>query len=142
MKDPIKALIGLLALISVALVIFFFLTNNSAEPPGPESPSTVSEETNDPGPQTPKQESGEDPVSANTEKKKATPGFEEADIAIPVPGNPLVVTLLHRPEIGQISIEQYSDKAGGFTGKPLKSGTKVQIPDPTKQGEKIQFIVP
>ena len=87
-------------------------------------------------------ESGEeDGFSSRTIGEPKTYGPREDDIAIPVDGNPLLVTLAFYPELGQISIEQYN-KEGKPTGKPLKSGTAVQIPNPNIAGEKIHFIVP
>jgi hypothetical protein len=53
----------------------------------------------------------------------------------------LNVVLPAYPEFGAISVEKY-DSEGSPTGQPLKSGTKVQIPDPAWPGEKIYFKVP
>ena len=62
--------------------------------------------------------------------------------ALPVPGDPLLVTLpAPHDSLGQISIEKY-DSEGQPTGRPLKSGTPVQIPDPNWSGERIYFKVP
>ena len=60
--------------------------------------------------------------------------------ATPVEGNPLLVTLADYPALGQISVEEWKDD--DFTGKPLKSGTEVQIPNPEVEGAKIRFLVP
>ncbi|MEC5128192.1 hypothetical protein VSU19_15610 [Verrucomicrobiales bacterium BCK34] len=60
--------------------------------------------------------------------------------ASPVEGNPLLVTLADYPALGQISVEEWKEDA--FTGKPLRSGTEVQIPNPDIEGAKIRFLVP
>lgn len=140
MRNPIKSLISILAVAAIGLVIAFFLTNDSStvvETSDSDSPSIASTVQTEPRPRSSKPEPEE---NSDSNQKKPTDNFDEDDFAIPVEGNPLAVTLLHYPELGQISIEAY--KNGKFTGRPLKSGTKVQISDPNNKGEKIQFIVP
>lgn len=73
--------------------------------------------------------------------KKLTPTPAEMEIALPTPESELKVTLASRPEMGQISIELYTSD-GKPTGKPLKPGTQIQIPDPNRPGEKIYFKAP
>lgn len=81
----------------------------------------------------------DEPESA---EKKGPPTPEEMQFAVPVPGNPLVVTLPgSNASLGQISVERY-DADGSPTGEPLKRGTPVQIPDPNQPGGKIYFKVP
>ncbi|MEM1444377.1 MAG: hypothetical protein AAGF67_18675 [Verrucomicrobiota bacterium] len=75
------------------------------------------------------------------EKSRQNSGAPVNDFAVAVEGDPLVVTLAYRPEIGPISIERY-DSEGQPTGEPLKTGTSVQIPDPNKPGDKITFTIP
>lgn len=72
----------------------------------------------------------------------SAPSSSEMPYAIPVPGNPLAVTLPGaNASLGAISIEKY-DSAKKPTGEPLKRGTQVQIPDPNNPGKKIYFKVP
>lgn len=140
MKIPSGLLIAATVMIAIALVIAFFYTGgspDSIESLNPESPST-------PLGDLPSTQTGE-----GVQKKETflpdpeQPDFSqrEDDIAVPVEGNPLLVTLAYYPELGQISIERYDSK-GQPTGKPLKSGTSVQIPNPNVPGEKIYFTVP
>ncbi len=70
------------------------------------------------------------------------PPPSEIPFALPVVGQPLMVTLTgDNASLGQISIEKY-DSEGRATGEPLPQGTPVQIPDPNDPGEKIYFRVP
>lgn len=82
-----------------------------------------------------------DPPQEAPPKEKAPPSADEMPYAIPTFEDPLNVTLTSRPELGQISVERY-DSEGNPTGEPLKQGTQVQIPDPSRPGEKIYFRVP
>lgn len=84
----------------------------------------------------------EEAITSDSPKDQVNVGGPTmSDLALVVDGDPLVVTLAAHPELGPISIERY-DSDGNPTGQPLKSGTKVQIPDPSKPGEKIYFEVP
>ncbi len=74
--------------------------------------------------------------------KPTIPSASQMPYAIPVPGDPLVVTLPGvNSKLGKISIEKY-DSSGNATGNPLPRGTQVQIPDPSSPGKKIFFKVP
>jgi hypothetical protein len=143
MKDPVKPLIVILPILTIGLIIAFFLTDKprkTSEAPLLEPTSSVATDAAEHRPETPKTGPQKDSDSSAPKPKAPEQKFDEGDVAIPVEGNPLEVTLLHYPEFGRISIESY--KNGKFTGEPLKSGTKVQIPNPNSPGEKIQFIVP
>ncbi|MEM9018423.1 MAG: hypothetical protein AAGC68_15520 [Verrucomicrobiota bacterium] len=139
MKDPIRILVGLVVEITIGLVVVFFFSGDpdpgEVEPPS-SAPDSAEEDTS--GAKDDFEGWGDDSEWVTYE---SIPEVEEDDIAIPVEGEPLLVTLIHYPEIGQISIEKY-DREGQATGKPLKSGTKVQIPNPNRPGEKIRFVVP
>ncbi|MEM7699941.1 MAG: hypothetical protein AAF236_16220 [Verrucomicrobiota bacterium] len=69
------------------------------------------------------------------------PPASEMETAAVVPGDPLIVTIPSRSELGPISIERY-DSEGNPTGEPLPTGTQVQIPDPNLEGGKIYFRTP
>ena len=99
----------------------------------------------DPSGSAPQSNAGEEGVLTENEKVETGGGkrkeIPEDDIAILDPNNPLVVTFALRPELGEISIERF-DKDGNQTGKPLASGTKVQIADPVNPGKRLVFTVP
>ncbi|MDF1755054.1 MAG: hypothetical protein P1U89_19855 [Verrucomicrobiales bacterium] len=134
MKKSTRLLIGSLMLAAVVLVLVFIQTGKTTVLPDDAVSNRL--------PQAPLELPSPSSEDEESQREKPAPEFDEDDVALPVEGNPLVVTLLYYPELGEISIEQYSHKAGGFTGKPMKSGTKVQIPDPNKKGERIEFIIP
>lgn len=145
MKDPVKLLISLLAIVAVGLTFAFFLperTNEVTETPEQRSLSSASEDRENPEMKSPEIEAEEDVESPVSEKETPARAFDVDAIAMPVEGNPIVVTLREYPELGQISIEEWSDEAGEFTGKPVKSGTKLTIMNPLKKGERIRIIAP
>jgi len=140
MKDPVRLLISAVVIATIGLVVAFLVYTGSPDPRETLIPADTSSSAND---QRDSQLSDPKDLVAPPKQKTDEPKrqIDEDDIAILVEGNPLVVTLLHYPEFGQISIEQYS-KDGRPTGRPLKSGTQVQIPNPNIPGEKIIFSVP
>ncbi|MEM9283522.1 MAG: hypothetical protein AAGA96_16990 [Verrucomicrobiota bacterium] len=140
-KNPVKLLIAALALIAIGLLIAFFLTATS-----PETTESPEMQLSSPAPNTLDKLKARDSKPDDAMTSDQIPGEQarqarQDDLAIPVEGNPLLVTLAFYPELGQISIERY-DKEGQPTGKPLKSGTEVHIPNPNIPGEKIRFVVP
>lgn len=140
MKNPVRLLIAAVIIATIGLVIALLVSDNSSEPSEASATAVNSPASNfQQDPQTNKQKESAAPQNPKSDEPKKK--FGEDDIAVPVDGNPLVVTLLYYPELGQISIEQYSSE-GKPTGNPLKSGTQVQIPDPNIPGGKIIFSVP
>ena len=140
MKDPVRLLISAVVIATIGLVVAFLVYAGSPDPSETLLTADTSSSAND---QRDSQPSDPKDAVAPPKQKADEPKrqVDEDDIALPVEGNPLVVTLLNDPELGQISIEQYS-KEGKATGRPLKSGTQVQIPNPNIPGEKITFSVP
>jgi len=82
-----------------------------------------------------------DPAEETEPRKKAPPSGNEMPYAIPTFIDPLTVTLAAHPELGPISVERYNSE-GNPAGEPLAQGTRVQIPNPNRPGEKIYFKVP
>ncbi len=142
MKDPFKLLIFLLAAVAVGLTIAFFLPERESEATKPSSPSSASEDRKDREIKGPAIDPEKEVELQISEQKPPARADDEDGIAIPVEGKPMVITLLDYPELGEISIAEYSDELGDFTGKPLKSGTRVQIRNPQKKGEILWFLVP
>ena len=70
------------------------------------------------------------------------PVIAEMPFAELVEGDPLMVTLPHRPELGAISIELYDPDNGVPTGVPVPAGTPVSSPDPSDPGKEVFFRVP
>lgn len=69
-------------------------------------------------------------------ESKNEPEFVEVEFV-----SDLTVKLVSFPELGTVSIEKYGED-NKPTGMPLKSGTQVQIPDPSRPGKKIYFKIP
>lgn len=140
MKDPVRLLISVVVVATIGLIVAFLVSTRPPDPSGMPIAAETSSAASDP--RDPQPSGAKDGVAPAKQKnggpKKKS---EEDDIAVPVEGDPLVVTLLYHPELGRISIEQYN-KDGEATGSPLKSGTQVQIPNPSISGEKIIFSVP
>ncbi len=139
MKNTIKFLVTAGVVATIGLVIALLVSDNSSDPSEVSAIEVSSSASNvQQEPQTNKQKNTAAQTNQNSDEPKKA--IDANDIAVPVDGNPLVVTLLYN-DIGQISIEQYG-KDGKATGRPLKSGTQVQIPNPNIPGEKITFSVP
>ncbi|MDF1812928.1 MAG: hypothetical protein P1V20_11960 [Verrucomicrobiales bacterium] len=131
MKPVVLITVLITLLILGAGLYFYFQVEGSESATGdaPESVSALSSTMQ----KKPQRTAGSDKINHSE--------IPEDDLAVPVPGDPTLVTLTWRPDLGPISIERVT-RNGDLTGKPLKSGTKVQIPDPENPGDRIIFTVP
>ena len=134
-------LLGGVAIVLVVIALFRFSSSRTI--PGDDAPVPRQEKSDEkplPAPVEEKRFEPKQEPKKKAEDQKNASNFEENAFAVAVEGNPLTVILPWYEEIGKISIERYDGTEA--TGERLKSGTKVQIPDPFKPGEKINFVVP
>lgn len=136
-RSQIKALLSLLVfsvVVAVVLLAMFKRSSRLIETLEDAQTETVSpEETAPPGESEQREPASSDSIDRGIDEEGHDPQgsvpIEEDAFAIPVEGNPLQVTLPWYSELGRISIERL-DREGKPTGKPLASGTPVEIVDP------------